>query len=76
MDLVTDGAGMTSIDRIQLVVDASNGTWEYGGVGGTATEFVMIDSVTMTQIPEPATLGLVAVFGAVILFVRRRIAII
>jgi hypothetical protein len=75
VDLVTDGTGMTSIDRIQLVVDASNGTWEYGGVGGTATEFVMIDSVTLTQIPEPATLGLIAAFGGSILFIRRRFMI-
>ncbi|VGO17490.1 hypothetical protein PDESU_06086 [Pontiella desulfatans] len=71
-DLVTDGTGMTSIDRIQLVVDASNGTWEYGGIGGTATEFIKIDSVSLTQIPEPATLGMIAVFGGGILFIRRR----
>ncbi len=72
VDLVTDGAGMTSIDRIQLVVDASNGTWEYGNVGGTATEFIKIDSVTMSQIPEPATLGLIAAFGGGLLFIRQR----
>jgi hypothetical protein len=75
VDLVTDGAGMTSIDQIQLIIDASNGAWEYGGVGGTATEFVKIDSVTLTQIPEPATLGLIAAFGGGILFVRRRFMI-
>ena len=76
VDLVTDGTGMTSIDRIQLIVDGSNGTgWEYGGVAGTATEFVMIDSVTLTQIPEPATLGLIAAFGGSILFMRRRFMI-
>lgn len=72
VDLVTDGTGMTSIDQIQLIIDASNGAWEYGGAGGTATEFVKIDSVTLTQIPEPATLGLIAAFGGGILFIRRR----
>ena len=50
VDLVTDGTGMTMIDRIQLIVDASNGTWEYGGVNGTATEFIKIDSVTLTEV--------------------------
>lgn len=50
VDLVTNGTGMTMIDRIQLIVDASNGTWEYGGVNGTATEFIKIDSVTLTEV--------------------------
>lgn len=75
VDLVTDGTGMTSIDRIQLIVDASNGTWEYGGVGGTTTEFVKIDSVSLTQVPEPATIGLIALFGGGVLFIRRRFTI-
>ena len=75
VDLVTDGTGMTSIDQIQLIVDASNGPWEYGGVAGTATEFVMVDSVTLTQIPEPATLGLLGTFGMAVIFVRRRFMI-
>jgi hypothetical protein len=66
---------MTSIDQIQLIVDASNGAWEYGAVAGTATEFVKIDSVSLTQIPEPATLGLIAAFGGGIMFIRRRFMI-
>jgi len=70
-DLVTDGTGMTSIDRIQFVVDASNGTWEYSGVGGTATEFVKIDSVTLSQVPEPATFGMLGL-GAIMMVVVRR----
>ena len=49
-DLVTDGAGMNSINQIQLIADGSNGSgWEYGGVGGTATEFIKIDSVTLSE---------------------------
>ena len=72
VDLVTDGAGMTAINQIQLIIDAGNGTWEYGGVAGTASEFVQIDSVSLSQIPEPATHGLIAAFGGGILFIRRR----
>lgn len=52
-DLVANGTGMTMLDRIQLIVDASNGSgWEYGGVPGTATEFVKIDSITLAEWEE------------------------
>ncbi|VGO17488.1 hypothetical protein PDESU_06084 [Pontiella desulfatans] len=52
--LVSDGTGMTMIDRIQLIVDASNGTWEFGGAAGTATEFIKIDSVSLSEpAPDP-----------------------
>jgi hypothetical protein len=68
LPLVTNGVGLTRIDRIQLVVDASNGAgWQHGGVDGTATEFVQIDSITLgTQeaFSKPAatvTLGNLAV---------------
>jgi hypothetical protein len=48
LPLATHGIGLTRIDRIQLLVDAANGTgWHYGGVEGVATEFVQIDSVTL-----------------------------
>lgn len=35
----------------------------------------LIDSVSITAIPEPATLGLVAAFGGGIMFIRRRLMI-
>lgn len=55
LPLTTDGTGLTQIDRIQLVIDARNGTgWQYGGVQGTATEFVQIDSVTLSAPVTPA----------------------
>ena len=48
LPLATNGIGLTRIDRIQLIADASNGTgWQHGGVDGVATEFVQIDSVTL-----------------------------
>ena len=48
--LVTDGAGLNTIDRIQMVIEANNMAtgWEYGALSGTATEFVQIDSVNLT----------------------------
>lgn len=54
-NLVTDGTGMFMIDRIQLLIDGSNGAgWEYIGTPGTAAEFVMIDSVTLS-VPDTYT---------------------
>ena len=34
-----------------------------------------IDDVTVSAIPEPATLGMVAAFGGGILFIRRKLMI-
>ncbi len=42
-------------------------------VGGGA--YAIYDGVTLQAIPEPATLGMVALFGGGILFVRRRLMI-
>ena len=50
VDLVTDGAGMNSIDRIQLVVEGGSDGWLYGGAsGGVAADFVMIDSISLSR---------------------------
>ncbi|MEM8944025.1 MAG: PEP-CTERM sorting domain-containing protein [Planctomycetota bacterium] len=57
VDLVTDGTGMNSIDRIQLIIEGGANGWDFGGVQGTAGDFVKIDSITLTQvmpIPEPS----------------------
>lgn len=40
-DLVTDGTGLNSINRIQLVMDAVNGDW-------AEEEFVTLDSITLS----------------------------
>jgi len=70
VDLVTNGTGMNSIDRIQLVIDGGANGWEFGNVSGTAEDFIKIDSVTLTQIPEPSS---AALFGGVgLLLLRRR----
>jgi hypothetical protein len=50
----------------------TNGT---RGNGSNRSEQGMFDDITMTAIPEPATLGLVAAFGGGILFIRRRFMI-
>ena len=41
------------------------------GVGWNLTQDFVANTVTLTVIPEPATLGLVAAFGGGILFIRR-----
>ena len=68
LPLVTDGMGLTRINRVQLVADASNGLgWQHGGVEGVATEFVQIESVTLGTLESfskpsaTATLGNLAV---------------
>jgi hypothetical protein len=60
--------GLTRINRVQLVADASNGLgWQHGGVEGVATEFVQIESVTLGTLESfskpsaTATLGNLAV---------------
>ena len=50
VDLVTDGAGMTSIDRIQLIADGGVSGWLYNGTGGATADYIKIESVTLTEI--------------------------
>jgi len=54
------GSGTTEFEKVR-----------FESIAGTTTGMI-IDEVSV--IPEPATLGLVAVFGAGVLFVRRRLA--
>lgn len=42
---------------------------------GDGTGGASFDDVTVTNIPEPATLGMVAMFGGAILFIRRKMMI-
>jgi hypothetical protein len=65
------GAGTTFAEAFQTDGDmyVSSFIQDSGGTGRTLD----IDRVTLSSIPEPATLGLVAAFGGGILFVRRRL---
>lgn len=52
------------------------GTLTHGGVGGGVfTENFNVTGSTITAIPEPATLGMVAAFGGAMLFIRRKLMI-
>ncbi|VGO11726.1 hypothetical protein PDESU_00272 [Pontiella desulfatans] len=44
-------------------------------IGGGKSAYFQTGSLQVVVIPEPATLGLVAVFGAAVLFIRRRFMI-
>ena len=44
----------------------------YEPVGGDNSEWNLLDNVSVQVVPEPATISLVAAFGAGILFIRRR----
>ena len=74
-DLTTDGTGMFSIDRLQLVIQGGTSGWEYGGVGGTSTEYVKVGYATLTQlsaIPEPTSFALFGLASMGLLVRRRR----
>ncbi len=60
------GIGFTTVDLKKSVLETA-GTW------GSATSSVSIDSIGLSVIPEPATLGLVVAMGGGILFIRRRL---
>jgi hypothetical protein len=54
-------AGFTSIGNFQTRYS----NWSAG-------DTMLVDDITISQIPEPATLGLVAAFGGAIMFIRRQ----
>ncbi len=63
-------AAIAGVQSVQLVIDTN---FEYDDTGSTS--FVGAREVGFEAIPEPATLGMVALFGGGILFIRRKLAI-
>ena len=73
MDDNTDAPsfGTTVIDDGDILVFATGASQ----LGDTITDGWRVETLTFDVIPEPATLGMVAVFGGAILFIRRRFMI-
>jgi len=78
---LSDGGGLVEVDQrnnstsVLGTVTVTDGEFVVSLTDDASTDpgtFVIADSVSLTVIPEPATLGMVAVFGASILFIRRR----
>ncbi len=68
-DSFTDFGQLNSVEDIAGMVLVTSGGWT------TAASSLSIDSMGLSVIPEPATLGMVAVVGGALLFMRRRFII-
>ncbi|MCK5924028.1 MAG: hypothetical protein KAG66_24045, partial [Methylococcales bacterium] len=66
--LVSDPAQTT---LVSVTTALSAQTSNHIGFGGTGQ--IELDNLVVTQIPEPATLGMVAIYGGSILFIRRKL---
>ena len=82
MDNSGGGATVTQLAKSDFLVTATSSTdntltftyTEGTGIGlvfGSFGSDVAIDNVSITAIPEPATLGLITAFGVSVLFIRR-----
>ncbi|MDF7824031.1 hypothetical protein P4B35_08400 [Pontiellaceae bacterium B12227] len=81
----TDTVSVTGLPNLSNNADTTGPGWVFFDIDadgdyvidalpdGTAPTVAGIGGVTFDTIPEPATLGLVAVFGGSVLFIRRRI---
>jgi len=65
-------SGQGQTDWVFFDVDA-DGTYAIGGTQRYSGQGISIAGVTFDSIPEPATAGLISLFGITVLFVRRRL---
>ncbi len=61
-----DGAIASDYNYLAVVLTG------HASTSGSSDHFIGWDDVSLTVVPEPATLGLGAVFGGAVLFIRRR----
>lgn len=58
---------------VNWAIDNGGGTWNFAGANGNVRSVTDdgLGTITVTAIPEPATMGLMALFGGVVLGYRR-----
>lgn len=66
--VVLDMSGVSSVNNVILKFENTT-----GGGGSPWERTGLVDNVSVTAIPEPATMGLLAAFGGGLLFIRRKL---
>ncbi|RKX43690.1 MAG: hypothetical protein DRP64_07855 [Verrucomicrobia bacterium] len=63
----------SSVADVNWMIDNSGATWNFAGANGNVRSVTDdgLGNVTVTAIPEPATMGLMALFGGALLRFRR-----
>lgn len=67
-ELIFQGATVAAVDSL---IDTGGGTWIFDGSGSRSVTDDGLGNITVTSIPEPATMGLIALFGGAVLASRR-----
>lgn len=70
-----DGASVNTFSGLTLNGDIGGLIFTKSGGWADATSSVSVDSMGLSVIPEPATLGVIGFFGSAIIFIRRRFTI-
>lgn len=65
--------GSSTVADVNWAIDNGAGTWNFAGANGNVRSVTDdgLGTITVTAIPEPATMGLVALFGGAVLGYRR-----
>tara|TARA_B100001093_G_scaffold387777_1_gene373813 strand:- start:1846 stop:2769 length:924 start_codon:yes stop_codon:yes gene_type:complete len=72
-DLTTDGTGLTSISSITIAaLNPLGAAWGSATAGGNAHNYVTIDHIGLTVVPEPSTYALLAGFAAFLFVAIKR----